>query len=46
MGRRVEKRGFEQSVEDDADDLPDPKKAKMPALARFLPFYTLVITLS
>ncbi|KAF2309886.1 hypothetical protein GH714_005489 [Hevea brasiliensis] len=32
-GRRVEKRSYEQSVEDEADHLPDPKKAKMPALA-------------
>ncbi|KAG5225949.1 hypothetical protein IMY05_018G0091900 [Salix suchowensis] len=32
-GRRVEKRGFEQSVDDEADNLPDSKKAKMPALA-------------
>ncbi|XP_012071465.1 calmodulin-binding protein 60 E isoform X2 [Jatropha curcas] len=31
--RRVEKRGYEQSVEDESDHLPDPKKAKLPALA-------------
>ncbi|KAF2317072.1 hypothetical protein GH714_011514 [Hevea brasiliensis] len=32
-GRSIEKRGYEQCVEDEADHLPDPKKAKMPALA-------------
>ncbi|CAI0394940.1 unnamed protein product [Linum tenue] len=32
-GRRVEKRGYEQSVEDESDHLPDSKKPKMPALA-------------
>ncbi|EEF38848.1 calmodulin binding protein, putative [Ricinus communis] len=32
-GRRVDKRGYEQSVEDEDNHLPDPKKAKMPALA-------------
>ena len=32
--RRVEKRGYEQSVEDQ-DDLPGSKKPKLPALARF-----------
>ncbi|XP_011033469.1 PREDICTED: uncharacterized protein LOC105131940 [Populus euphratica] len=32
-GRRVEKRGYEQSVDDEADNLPESKKAKLPALA-------------
>ncbi|XP_050232275.1 calmodulin-binding protein 60 F-like isoform X2 [Mercurialis annua] len=32
-GRRVDKRGYEQSVEDENGHLPDPKKPKMPALA-------------
>ncbi|WCJ29861.1 Calmodulin-binding protein [Euphorbia peplus] len=31
--RRVDKRGYEQSVEDESDHLPDSKKPKMPALA-------------
>ncbi|KAI5585694.1 hypothetical protein BDE02_06G162500 [Populus trichocarpa] len=32
-GRRVEKRGYDQSVDDEADNLPESKKAKLPALA-------------
>ncbi|KAJ6863379.1 calmodulin-binding protein 60 E-like [Populus alba x Populus x berolinensis] len=32
-GRRVEKRGHEQGVDDEADNLPESKKAKLPALA-------------
>ncbi|KAJ6743027.1 CALMODULIN-BINDING PROTEIN 60 B [Salix viminalis] len=32
-GRRVEKRGYEQSVDDAADNLPESKRAKLPALA-------------
>ncbi|KAL9339564.1 hypothetical protein Peur_068579 [Populus x canadensis] len=32
-GRRVEKRGYEQGVDDEADNLPESKKAKLPALA-------------
>ncbi|CAK7338268.1 unnamed protein product [Dovyalis caffra] len=32
-GRRVEKRGYEQSVDDEADNMPESKKAKLPALA-------------
>lgn len=35
-GRKAEKRVYEQSVEDEGHHLPDSKKAKMPALARFL----------
>jgi hypothetical protein len=35
-GRRVEKRGYEQGVDDEADNLPESKKAKVPALARFV----------
>jgi hypothetical protein len=35
-GRRVEKRGYEQGVDDEADNLPESKKAKLPALARFV----------
>ncbi|KAJ4826056.1 Calmodulin-binding protein 60 E [Turnera subulata] len=31
--RRPEKRGYQQSVEDEADNLSESKKAKMPALA-------------
>ena len=34
--RRVEKRGYEQSVDDEADNLPESKKAKLPALARLV----------
>ncbi|XP_024446178.1 calmodulin-binding protein 60 E isoform X2 [Populus trichocarpa] len=36
-GRRVEKRGYEQGVDDEADNLPESKKAKLPALARSSP---------
>ncbi|KAJ6362083.1 hypothetical protein OIU78_002478 [Salix suchowensis] len=32
-GRRVEKRGYEQSVDDAADNLQESKRAKLPALA-------------
>jgi hypothetical protein len=32
--RRVEKRGYEQGVEDDAELVPGSKKPKLPALAR------------
>lgn len=32
---RNKKRGYEQSVEDAADDMPGSKKSKLPALARF-----------
>lgn len=41
---RVEKRGYEQSVEDEADNLPESKKPKMPALARlvFFSFFLLL----
>ena len=35
-GRIVEKRGYEQSVDDAADNLPESKKAKLPALARLV----------
>jgi hypothetical protein len=35
-GKRVEKRGYDQSVDDEADNLPESKKAKLPALARLV----------
>ena len=35
---RVDKRGYEQVVEDDAEHEPGSKKPKLPALARFVSY--------
>ena len=35
---RVDKRGYEQDVVDDAEHVPGSKKPKLPALARFVSY--------